>query len=237
MSNEKIPISPPVKLQRDLQDIENALERPLDKKTFHTLFKKLTQAQRVCSSMKLKCSGTFLSHSEQKICSLFGKVVTNYVDSFVNEIVKKAENLSQKDQKSIHNLQEDIVALKKDHRPSRENLIKIAEVEKKIDYLQTFSSIDEKEIDPEESEKLLHIASCVYHKKEKDRKETYFNLSETAKKRFLTHVFTLKTTPFEEKLPTLQALFASADEMAGIPTKYLSITEIADFFSQEPKEV
>jgi hypothetical protein len=236
MSNEKNILSPPVKLQRDLQDIEKALEHPVNKKTFHTLFKKLTMAQKVCFSMKLKCSGTFLSHSEEKICFLFGKIVTSYVDSFVNEIVKKAKKLSPKDHKGIQNIQKELFALKKDHRPSRENLIKIAEVEKKISVLQTFSPAFQQEIDPEECEKLLHLASCVYHKKEKERKETYFALSEMAKERFHTHLFTLKTEPFKEKLPTLQALFASADEMVGIPTKYRSVTEIKEFFSQEPKE-
>ncbi|MBX9924129.1 MAG: hypothetical protein K2Y01_08470 [Rhabdochlamydiaceae bacterium] len=236
MSNEKTHLSSPVKLQRDLHDIEKALEKPVDQKTFQALFKKLTLAQQACSSMKLKCSGTFLSHSEQKICSLFGKVVTSYVDSYINQIVKKAETLSPKDHKAIESLQNEIINLKKDHRPSRENLIKLAEVEKKIGFLQTFSQISEREIDPEESEKLLYLASCVYHKQDKERKETYFTLSETAKERFHTHLFSLKTKPFEENIPTLQALFASADEMAGIPTKYPSITEITEFFLDEPKD-
>jgi hypothetical protein len=236
MSNEKTHISSPVKLQRDLHDIEKALEKPVDQKTFRTLFKKLTIAQKECSTLKLKCSGSFLCHSEQKICSLFGKVVTSYVDSFINQIIKKADALSAKDQSAIIDLQNEILALKKDHRPSRENLIKIAEVEKKISFLQTFSSLPEKEIDPEESEKLLHLASCVYHKQDKERKETYFTLSETAKERFHTHLFTLKTKPFEKKIPTMQALFASADEMAGIPTKYPSVTEITEFFLEEPKD-
>lgn len=236
MSNEKTHISSPVKLQRDLHDIEKALESPVDKKTFQSLFKKLTRAQQDCTSLKLKCSGTFLCHSEQKICSLFGKVVTSYVDTFINQIVSKAEALSPEDLKGREILRKEIISLKKDHRPSRENLAKLAEVEKKISSCPSLPSSSDENVDPEEAEKLLHLASCVYHKKESERRETYLTLSKVAKERFRNHLFTLQTRPFEEKIPTLQALFASADEMAGIPMHYPSASEITDFFSEEPKD-
>ncbi len=236
MSNEKTYISSPINLHRDLHDIEKALESPVDKKTFQSLFKKLTRAQQTCTSLKLKCSGTFLSHSEQKICSLFGKVVTSYVDTFINQIVKKAETLSPEDFKGRETLRNEIIALKKDHRPSRENLAKLAEVEKKISSCQTLPTVPQEDVDPEEAEKLLHLASCVYHKKESERRETYLTLSKAAKERFRSHLFTLQTQPFEEKIPTLQALFASADEMAGIPTHYPSPSEITKFFLEEPKD-
>ncbi len=229
----------PAALQKDLQAIEEELKRPVDRKTFLKLFQKLETAQKDCSLLKTKYSISaekFLFGIEEKIISLFGEVMTTHVDTEVNAILEMSSHLSAKDHKRAQFLHAKILALKKWHRPSKENLQKLAQAEKNIGMIHSSNSIKEHQVDVEEAEHLLQIASFVYYKNKQERQKSYLSLSEEAKKRFQKHLICLKTTAFDKEESTIQALFVTAFEMAGIPTAYPSSSEITEFFEEEKKQ-
>ncbi len=226
----------PSELQDDLQDIESKLKKPVDKKSMQQIFQRLEIAQNDCSSMKNKYtlfSEEITSDFENRIRSLFGAVVTTHIDTEIDQILKAANALNPKDSQAIKALKKRIKKLKSWHRPSKENLIKLARAEKKIGQIHGTLPLSEDQIDPTEAQSLLQIASLVYRKNVKERNKLYLSLSETAKERFQKHLICLNTTAFEKETSTIQALFVSAFEMAGIPAKYPSSNEIKDFFSEE----
>ncbi len=236
MKKENLHAHSPSELQKNLRDIEDELKKPIDKKKMQKIFQKLEVAQEDCSLMKSKytlSSEKFLSNFEDRICSLFGTVVTSHVDREIDLILKAASNLTQKNLHSSKSLKKKIKELKSWHRPSRENLIKLAEAEKKIGIIHLSEHLDISEIDSVEAENLLEIASLVYHKNTEGRNKLYLALSEPSKERLQKHLIYLKTKAFEKETPTIQALFVSAFEMAGIPTQYPSYDEIKEFFSEE----
>jgi predicted GIY-YIG superfamily endonuclease len=236
MKRKKCHSKSPAELQNDLLDIENKLKRPVNRKSMQKIFQRLEVAQDDCSSMKNKYTlftEEIASGFEGRIRSLFGAVVTTHVNTEVDQILKEAMSLNPKNTKAVKALKKKIKDLKSWHRPSKENLIKIAKAESRITEDKCAASLGEEEIDPEEAQNLLQIASLVYCKKLKDRNKLYLSLSDTAKERFQKHLICLKTKAFEKETSTIQALFASAFDMAGIPSKYPSYSEIKDFFSEE----
>lgn len=215
----------PVDLEKHLRDIEEELKKPVDDKTMRRLFQKLEVAQEDCSSLKEKYSlfaEKLISESEDKIRSLFGKVVTSHMDTEVDQIVEMAQHVPPEE------LQKKIKKLKSKYCLSKEQLEKIAKAEKK--------ESSSKETDLEEVENLFRLASLVYHKNKEERNKIYCCLSTSAKESFHKHLICLKTKAFEKEESTIQALFASALEIAGSPPEYPSSTEIQDFFSEEPPE-
>ena len=225
----------PAELQQNLCAIEEKLKRPVDQKTMRELFKNLETAQEDCDLMKSKCSVPFFSKCEERIRSLFGTVVTTHVDSEIEDILQKANELSLKSSKSVKALQKQISALKSWHRPSKENLLKIAKAEEKLGEVQQ-SCLQEGllVLDPFEAIDLLELASSVYHKNKEERNKLYETLSSPCKKHFQKHLGHLKTKAFEERETTIKALFAAALEMAGSPPKYPTSSEILEFFTNEP---
>lgn len=236
MEQENVHAHSPDELQRKLQDIEEELKKPVDRKKFERLFRKLEIAQKDCSLMKTRytlSSEKFLSNCEEKICSLFGKVTTTHVDTEVHQILDQAQKLSSKNKIGAKIIQKKIQDLRKWHRPSKENLLKIAEAEKKLGIISPSDPVKEEDIDLEEAEHLLALASHVYHRKKLELNKSYLTLSQTAKERFNKHLISLKTKAFDKEKSTIQALFVSAFEMAGLPANYPSQKEIDEYFQEE----
>ena len=233
MKKQQIHAHSPAELEQNLCAIEEKLKKPVNEKTMKKLFKKLEIAQEDCNLMKSKCSVPFFSKCEERIRSLFGTVVTTHVDSEVEDILKKANLLTLKDTKSIKTLQKQISDLRDWHRPSKENLLKIAEAEEKLGKVP--EHMLEEVSDPCEAVDLLELASSVYHKNKEEINKLYHSLSSPCKKHFQKHLGHLKTKAFEETETTIQALFAAALEMAGSPPNYPSASEITEFFKDEPR--
>ena len=221
----------PKELQRTLYDIEEELKKPVDEKALTRLFQQLEIAQEDCSFMKTKYSlfaEQLISESEEKIRSLFGKVVNSHVDTEVDQLVEMSKKLSKEDLAGLALFKKKVDALKKKYRLSKENLLKISGCN---------SLPIQEEVNPEEAENLLRLASLVYHKNKHERNKIYCCLSNSAKDRFHKHLICLKTKAFEKEESTIQALFASALEISGAPAEYPTPHEIEDFFSEEPKDI
>ena len=233
----------PAQLQKDLSCIENRLKKPVDQKTFQRLFQKLQKAQKKCSFLKSKytpSSFQFLSGQEERICSLFGKIINTHTESEVERIVTLANCLKSNEQEKAISLQKEILYFKEQHRPSKEYLSKLFQAEAKIKAItnqQLPLKIEEKIFEiSEEVENLLQLASFVYNKNKTERNKTYMMLSYEVKKRLDQHLISLKTQAFEKEESTIQALFASAFEFAGIEIAYYPTSqEIEDFFLEEKK--
>jgi len=242
MQQKKNHASSPFELEQHLKAIEEDLKRSIDSSSLKELFHRLKAAQDDYNHLqsKLHFSPPFLSGSEEKISSLFGKVMQVQIDYEVQVIVETAQALKPGDVLQAKNLEKKIKMLKKWHRPCREHLSKLAEAEQNISLAQgkktrqkNFQKIA---FLPEEAEHLLELASLVYHKNQKERNKTYLSLSKEAKDSFNYHLICLKTKAFEKEKSTIQALFASAFDLAGVKgAKYLSSKEIRDFFAEEKK--
>ena len=244
MEHKKKHSHSPSELQQNLQDIEEELKKPVNQKTFRRIFDQLSTAQQDCIKIKSKSNfaSVFLSDSEHKICSLFGKVMNSLVDTEVNRIIEASFKLKKGEKKKAESLQKEIDLLKNCHRPSKEHLKHIAESEERIQQALGIFTLKEPSennaIDElsEEVEDLFKLASLVYNKNKKDLNKTYLTLSKEAKDKFNRHLICLKTKPFEKEKSTIQALFASAFELSGIKrTSYFSSKEIDDFFAEEKK--
>jgi hypothetical protein len=228
-------------LQQSLKNIEEELKKPVDAPTFHRLFKELQKAQNACETIQSKSlfGASFLSDSEDRIRSLFGKVMNTHVDTEVNEILSISHLLQIENKPQALALKKRILTFREWQRPSKDNLLKLLEAEKQID--RVLGKISSKFVLPapsedliEEVESLFKLASLVYHKKQEERNKTYLLLSKEAKERFSWHLICLKTTAFEKPTATIKALFASAFDLAGVPRDtYVSSKEIKKFFAEE----
>ncbi len=185
MKKKKRNAKSPNELQEDLQDIEKKLNKPVDKASMQKIFQRLEVAQDDCSTMKKKYtlfSDEVASGFENRIRSLFGAVVTTHVDTEINQILEQANKINPEDEKEVEALKERIKELRKWHRPSKENLIKITRAEQRIEPRDDTTHLNEDQLDPAEAENLLEIAGLVYRRNVKERNKLYLCLSETARK-------------------------------------------------------
>ncbi len=236
MKQENSHAHSPAELQKNLHAIEEELKKPVDHKTMRKLFQKLEIAQEDCSLMKPKYNISCLPECEERIRTLFGTVVTTHVDSEVDTILSRANLLSKDDHKATKALKKQISSLKSWHRPSKENLLKLAKAESKLEGVCDLPCKEEHS-NPFEALELLELASLVYHKNKEERNKLYCSLSSASKECFQKHLGRLKTKAFEEQEKTIRALFIAACELAGIPVKKdPTPLEMDEFFSEPSTE-
>ncbi len=208
-----------------VSDIKNRIERPIPGKELNIIFNTLERAQKICAHEK----------TNQEIITLYGKVV----DAFNQHIEEEIQALKKIKNKVL--LEKKIASLKKSSGISRTNLATLNSLKEKnvkrkknpktqILFIQDLSLEEAEETIGE----LFEIANSLYHSKKNNIKDSLQNIPKLAENKFLEHVAHLKASAAKNKLLTLQALFATAYELAEKPYfKYPTKQEIKIFFDEK----
>jgi hypothetical protein len=203
--------------------VESQLQKPMGKKAFGKLFSLLETVQKNCSDKEIHA----------KIHFLYGKIIDQYTTKEMNAIIKLAKNPVKNPnfiQKKIHNL--------KNFGASQHQLSTLSLIEKSLKKKTPISF----SIEPptpractkfplEEVEKLFDLAKHIYYEEHSYVKLAKEELSSLAKKCLTKHLAMQKVDFLQNKLTTIQALFAAAYELSGKAIfQYPDEKEIDGFF-------
>ncbi len=232
-------------IQRDLQSIEEQLQHPIDLKTCKRIVRRLETLQGECSKTHSVFLQTF-QNSEEKIIYLFGKAVDQAVEYEVQTIERESQKPGLSQPSAIR---EKIRSLKERHCLSQANLQIIADVEQRLhraehpetpmrhfDWLASQTPVSN--FPSSETLNLIteiyDFAELVYKENKENIQEKYPSLPYFIQESLSSHCARLGKAPFIDKLSTLQALFAVAEEMANTgKTTYASQEEINAFFHEK----
>ncbi len=237
-----------------VQAVEKELDHsPTTYKKFHLLTQKLDGMLHVLEKIqKLPTTTVFIQAAsqalEQKIVSLYGKVVEAWVKNEVTQIAEQAADIADSLKrgivvaKAVDRLTERLATFKKEHRPATAELRTILEAEEVMHRAHAFlngtpcAEIQERPIttdDPlayEAMEELMDIAYLIYNHDFGEARKRYLQLAEEYKQRFHAHMQTLGATPFDDPLATMQAFIAVANEQVCLHHHYLLPEEIEELF-------
>ncbi len=218
---QKIFTSPSFKVLSTIQDVEIRLKKPVSKQIFGRLFTLLEDLQKECQDQDL----------QYKIISLYGRIIDRYVDTEVQKIAE----LSAKSKPNIELLRKKIADVKL-YGISKENFSILKQAEENIQKTNPPIHATSKSllIDIEWVEEIFTLASFIYHKEIEKIKPSYKSLPLEAQDCLLKHLISLETTLFQDDFLMIQALFATAHELAERPlTKYPTFQDIHRFFTEE----
>jgi hypothetical protein len=218
---QKITTSPSFKVQSAIQDVEVRLKKPVSRLAFCRLFSLLENVQKECPDPEL----------QDKIIYLYGKILDRYVDTEVKKIVV----LAGKTKRNFESLRKKIADVKL-YGVSQENNSLLNRVEQKIQKPQIppYTADLTAPAELEWIEELFSLASLIYDKEKEEPKAAYKELPKEIKDCLSKHLSELKTALFQDDLLMIQALLATAHDLAEYPlTKYPTDQEINLFFSEE----
>ncbi len=218
---QKITTSPSFKVLSIIQNVETKLKNPVSKRTFGKLFILLETAQKECLDVDL----------QNKIVSLYGRIIDRYVDTEVQKIAE----LATKPKLNEEILRKKIADIKL-YGISKENFSILRKAEQKIQRVKTpsYTSSESSLMDLEWIEELFTLASLIYHKEKEKISSTYKNLPLEAQNCLLKHLSFLGSAVFQDDFLMIQALFATAHELAERPLmKYPTFQDIDRFFTEE----
>ena len=252
------------KIYEELNAIESFLKRPITQKECFHLFHRLENTSSALHEIKneigkispLSIQEGYLEEIEEKIRSLFGKVIERKVDYQVDQIKKETEELEKKlkeEKKSslVHqssSLQEHVTKLLHDHCLSKEQLPTIQNAKAALKEAQSFlkneSSHDHKKIRKKDlflsfqkEEVLIDLINDLFEmavsilKNEKSKAKIMFNMmTEQTKLQLDHHLRVLNTSLFEDPISSTQACIATAYELIGVEDLYFSQEEIISFY-------
>jgi hypothetical protein len=262
--------SHPLRIYEELKEIETSLLRPVSPSKSHRIFHKLDttsnclqtmkeQAQKTCNIFQQSQQSHF-QELEEKIVSLYGKIIDKKIDFQVNQIHDETHHLqetlesgSEKEvKKECRLLKKHVDKLLDEHRLPQDKLPIIFKAKEilhqahghKNDKIQNhFDFISENckppiatepnfDLLPEEIEELFDIALCFYQNKSKEGKTRFILMNGSIKDAVQEHASYLKITLFDEKSTTIQALLATAFELSGSHPFHMSIEEIEQFCNE-----
>ncbi|MES2198961.1 MAG: hypothetical protein V4489_02185 [Chlamydiota bacterium] len=219
---QKIITSLSFKVLSTIQDVEIRLKKPVSKHVFGRLFTLLEDIQKECQDPDL----------QDKIISLYGKIIDRYVDTEIQKIAVLAEKPNQ----NLEILRKKIADVKL-YGISKENFSILKKAEQKIQQNNEALCLTASQNSPVEIEwveEVFTLASMIYHKENEKIKSTYQNLPKEVHQSLLNHLIFLETTLFQNDFLMMQALFATAHELAERPLiKYPTSQEIHHFFKEE----
>ncbi len=211
-------------VQAIITEIKNRIETPVSPKDLHALFKNLSSAQKMCKNERMA----------EQIVSLYGKVV----DAFNKHIEQEISALKQI--KDVSLLQKKIKSLEQYPGISKTNLTTLSFFKQSQGKVKKIPGqfLPIQEIPPEEIEEVIteifELSTFIYYEEHEKTKKALNKISTLAQNRLLKHLSCLRAPLLKDKLSTLQALFATAYELAEKPSsKYPTPQEIKTFFEEK----
>lgn len=189
------------------------------------------QAKAVIQSADSQC----FSDLEKELVHAYGSIQNAQIACTLAEIQQQAIRLQQIQDAGLPTdsakkaLQNQIQGLLKDYRPSIEERKILSGVKKLIKSVQADGS-PEVFGELEEAEELFDIATLFYNGKIKEARSGYHQLSSSCQERFHFHMRHLMSVAFEDRLETLQALLATANEIVGNGESYPTASEVEEIF-------
>lgn len=217
----KIITSPSFKVLSTIQSVEIRLKKPVSKQAFEKLFILLENTQKECLDQEL----------QTKIIALYGRIIDRYVDTEVQKIAA----LATKSKPNVEILRKKIADIKL-YGISKENFSILEKIEQKIQTVKAPKHTNLKNFPAEIEwvEELFTLANLIYFKEKEKVGPTYQELPSEIQKCLLKHLDSLDTTLFQDEFLMIQALFATAHELAERPLiNYPTSQDIDRFFAEE----
>jgi hypothetical protein len=251
-------------LRSEVRTIEGEIaQSPISPRKYQNLTKKLNHALETLQTME-KTSNLFAkTHTQslkEKVVNLYKDLEDGLVEGEVSQIHQESKSLKKGrvSLRAVKKLETHITDLEKNHLTSIPHRRIIADakhalleakaklegkpVPKHIDWLAKQNQVrfvGEIELLPGEVEELFDIAKAVYNRDFRQAKKRYLTLPEDHKLRFLKHMQNLTAKPFDDHLETIQALFATVNELVENGESYPTSSQIDQLFlglSQLSKE-
>lgn len=246
-------------LMSQVRSIENELTEPLSAAQCTTLFRRLDTTQQTLKKLQKgetvysRSQGSELEQIDETIVALFGKISNKAVDADVREIQERAgriqtaleEGVNPQAEKEI--LEDQIGELCANHTlsPEYRRIVSWAKatLQGKSSHGTAISHFEwvaaQKPVlnfhegyELGEIEDLFEIAVLIDLPSRKEAKSRYNQLSETVKRQVKKHLDMLGGELLEDPLETIQALIATAHELAGNFDGYYSKNEVEQFFME-----
>ncbi|HEY2811191.1 MAG TPA: hypothetical protein VGJ00_07395 [Rhabdochlamydiaceae bacterium] len=246
-------------LHANMQSIANELDTPSNSnKKFSLLSRKLDTAFKVIDHMKRQSASHPLQKGaiaevEGKMITLVHRVVTAQEQQAVQDIQTEAHSIERSltsggkvTAKAVDKLAKHITTFNDHHRPYKKERQIIAEAQHIMRWAQnylkglpspavnTIPRKDLSEANPQEYDQLYAIAGLLHKNDISGAKALYQQLPEAYRNRFLEHVSQLGTTPFSTNtvLASIQALFATVNDIVGNGEGYPTQAYVENFFSE-----
>lgn len=219
----------PSEAEKTIGYVESQLQKPVSKKAYKCLYLKLENAQKTCENTALN----------DKIVILYGKILDEY-NKHIKSEVREITALAQSSQSNIPFLQKKIRNLKNTSGISMENAEILSQIENTIKKSSKPLSLTPVKIEGiliEEIEALFELASFIYYGEEDKATEAQKKLSPGSEKRVFQHLSLLKTNHSKDNLSKIQALFATAHELAGKSLSKYPLAKELDIFFKERKKI
>lgn len=189
------------------------------------------QAKAVIQSTDAQC----FSDLEKELVHAYGSIQNAQIAYVLSDIQQQAIRLQQIQDVGLpansakKALKNQIESLLKDYCPSIEERKILSGIKKIIDSSKTDES-SEAVGALEEAEELFEIANLFYNGKRREARSSYHQLSSLCQERFHFHMRYLMGVAFEDRLETLQALLATANEIVGNGESYPTASEVDEIF-------
>ncbi|MES2121500.1 MAG: hypothetical protein V4492_01835 [Chlamydiota bacterium] len=246
-------------ISTEVESIAGEIETsPISEKKYLDLSKRLDDTFRAIQNLETqqKTSTLFARTQAQSLKETCVELSQHLENAFVNREISLIQNDSVAlhhggaTPEAIQKIEAQMNALLKNHALSIEQNKNLSEARRSIDlaridmdgdggtirhmeWLATQRNVNWVEMNdliPEEIEELFDIGKWVFDRNLKQAKTRFQKLPESHKSQFQEHMRLLAAKPFEDVTETIQALIATANNLAGNGCTYPSVDQIDELY-------